>query len=161
MTYNVMTNKLIIIFGKSREHTAYALRSPKISREHTRMPAYHCHYNTDRTCIFHLSLPFSLRRHIKSYCLLRSSMLDYPSLKENTSHPHDHPYLCPIQIWIKFYLHGPLNKQLLIHAVYTWPFIYRYGTLGTRKSARSCLNFFHVCTPHSCCYCCIHLFFHA
>ena len=45
--YNVMTNKLIIIFGKSREHTAYALRSPKISREHTRMPAYHCHYNTD------------------------------------------------------------------------------------------------------------------
>ena len=46
LTYNVMTNKLIIIFGKSREHTAYALRSPKISREHTRMPAYHCHYNT-------------------------------------------------------------------------------------------------------------------
>ena len=46
LTYNVMTNKIIIIFVKSREHTAYALGSPKISREHTRVPAYHCHYNT-------------------------------------------------------------------------------------------------------------------
>ena len=42
-----MTNKInLFFFSKSREHTAYALRSPKISREHTRMPAYHCHYNT-------------------------------------------------------------------------------------------------------------------
>ena len=47
LTYNVMINKIIIIVVKSREHTAYALGSPKISREHTRMPAYHCHYNTD------------------------------------------------------------------------------------------------------------------
>ena len=52
LTYNVMTNKLIICFGKSREHTAYALRSPKISREHTRMPAYHCHYNTARSIAY-------------------------------------------------------------------------------------------------------------
>ena len=45
LTFNDKQNKPIF-FSKSREHTAYALRSPKISREHTRMPAYHCHYNT-------------------------------------------------------------------------------------------------------------------
>ena len=53
LTFNDKQNKHIF-FSKSREHTAYAvtLRSPKISREHTRMPAYHCHYNTDCSMAF-------------------------------------------------------------------------------------------------------------
>ena len=40
-----LTNKIIIISSKIWEHTAYALRSSTISREHTRTPAVQCRYN--------------------------------------------------------------------------------------------------------------------
>ena len=45
LNFNDKQNKKYC-FSKSREHKAYALRSPKINREHTRMPAYRFYYNT-------------------------------------------------------------------------------------------------------------------
>ena len=44
LTYNDLQNNHNC--SKSREHTAYAMRSATISRDHTRMPANQCRYNT-------------------------------------------------------------------------------------------------------------------
>ena len=96
-----------------------------------------------RTCIFHLSLPFSLRRHIKK--LLSASQLNARlSFSQGKHHASTQSSLSLSYPNLNQVLPSlPIQHTASIHAVYTWPFIYRYGTLGARKSA-SCLNFFHV-----------------
>ena len=89
------------------DSASLALRSPKISREHTRMPAYHCHYNTGYTAAHIPPLVTYLDggRHRVDFAFIL-----HDRITQGANHHPDRPARVPLQ---PDDLIGTVNKQFI------------------------------------------------